>query len=93
MYIGFFNISVWKEFQVFLCTAHKKCTLILYLIYDPQQRLLHTLSSALNIWMSPGIILVSLSMSYARENHERPEQDLEVRGQALQSSILPVVNL
>jgi hypothetical protein len=47
---------------------------------DPQQRLLHTLTSALNIWMSPGIMLVSLSMSYARGNHERPEQDLEVTG-------------
>jgi hypothetical protein len=38
--------------------------------------------------MSPGIILVSLSMSDARENHERPEQDFEVTGQALQSNVL-----
>lgn len=43
--------------------------------------------------MSRGIILVSLSVSDARGNHERLEQDVEVTGQALQSIILPVVQL
>jgi hypothetical protein len=37
--------------------------------------------------MSPGIIMMSLSILDATENRERLEQDLEGMGQALQSQV------
>jgi hypothetical protein len=93
MCISFFNVSVRKDFLNVSAYCIRVYALILCLIYDPQQCLLCTLTLLLNIWIFPGIIMVSPSVSGVRENQERPEQDLEVMGQALQSSILYFIRL